>query len=321
MDMKKLFKKIAIIVGIVVGVLVLIAVLLAMFFGTNSVKTEYSSGMMGGIAPMMYDSYAGEAVGLGAPSIAESYVTNNSVKRQAATDSAATVEKKVIKNGYLSVFVDDPTAAVLQIRQIAIDKKGFVDRADIYTETNGQVTGTVVIRVPNADFESTMEGVKGIAREVDRETVDATDVTEQYVDLEARLKNMKAEEAQYQSIMNQAVKIDDILNVAGRLADVRGRIEQVQGQLQYLSRQVDMSSITVNLTAYSDVKVFGLKWRPLVELKQALRGFFESLTNFVNMLIKLIFALPVILLYVVTFGLIGWGLWKLGKWAYRKLMR
>jgi chemotaxis protein histidine kinase CheA len=183
------------------------------------------------------------------------------------------------------------------------------------------VTGTVVIRVPNADFETTMEGVKGIAREIDRETVDATDVTEQYVDLEARLKNMRAEESQYQEIMAQAVKIDDILNVAGRLADVRGRIEQVQGQLQYLSRQVDMSSITVNLTAYSDVKVFGLKWRPLVELKQALRGFFESLTNFVNMLIKLIFALPVIILYVVTFGLIGWGLWKMGKWAYRKLMR
>jgi len=320
MDLKKLLKKIAVIAGIVVGVLIIFAVILAMFFGTSSVKTEYGSGMMqGAMAPLAYDSYSGESVGLGAPSMMDSFAGVNSVKRQTPSDSPASTEKKVIKNGYLSVFVDDPAATVTQITKIATEKKGFVDRADIYQETNGQVTGTVVIRVPNAAFESAMEQVKGIAREIDRETVDSTDVTEQYIDLEARLKNMRAEEAQYQDIMQKAVKIDDILNVASRLADVRGRIEQVQGQLQYLSRQVDMSSITVSLTAYSEVKVFGLKWKPLVELKQALRGLFESLTSYVNMLIKLIFALPIIILWVATFGLIGWGFWKLGRWAYRKL--
>lgn len=222
-------------------------------------------------------------------------------------------QRKVIKTGSLSLLVKKAEDVAGQIRELAARLGGFIADSRIYEVSANVKSGSVVIRVPADRFDEALDGVKKLAVKVERENVSASDVTEQFIDLEAQLKNLRAEEAQYLEIMKRAYTIEDTLKVSERLSSVRGRIEQIQGQLQYLSRQIDMATITVSLTAEADLEVFGLRWRPLFVVKQALRDMLSGLTSYTDALIRFVFRLPVILLWLATILVILFGVWKLGR--------
>jgi hypothetical protein len=149
-----------------------------------------------------------------------------------------------------------------------------------------------------------MEAFKKVAVKVSNESVSSNDVTAQYVDLEAEVKNYKAEEIQYREIMSKAVKIEDVLNVSAKLAEVRGKIDRTQAQINYLSRQVEMSTISLSLTGESEVKIFGIVWRPFTVLKQSIRNLFADLANLADWIIGFIFRLPVLIIKLVLFVLV-----------------
>ncbi|MFH0891113.1 MAG: DUF4349 domain-containing protein, partial [Candidatus Liptonbacteria bacterium] len=163
-------------------------------------------------------------------------------------------------------------------------------------------------------FDETLAEIKKLGIKVESENVNAQDVTEHYVDLEAQLKNYRLEEQQYQEILKKAQKVEEMLNVHSQLARVRGDIERIEGQLKYLSSQVDMSSITVNLTGEADTTVLGIRWRPLYEMKLALRSMLESLTSFIDMIIGLVIYLPIIILWLALLIFVFWLGRKLWSW-------
>ena len=220
------------------------------------------------------------------------------------------VDRKVIRNGSLSLLVKKTEEAANQIKSFAKDLGGFVENANIYEVSDTSKEGTVTIRVPADKFDATINRIKELAIRVESEEINAQDVTEMFVDLEAQLKNLKAAEAQYLVVLKQAYKVEDILKVHERLTVVRDSIERLEGRLKYLSSQVDMSSITVSLTEEADVQVFGIIWRPLTSLKQAFRDMLEGLTGYVDSIIGFIFSLPVLILWLVT---IIAGLWVVLK--------
>lgn len=224
-----------------------------------------------------------------------------------------TEARKVVRSGMLDLVVNKAEEAAAQAQTLAQQAGGFVESLQIYEVVDGQKSGSVTIRVPADKFRETMDSLKGLAINTENEVVSTQDVTAQYVDIEARLKNMRAEEIQYLSIMERAVKIEDVLNVTQRLSDVRGRIEQLEAQLKLLKAEVEMSSIVVNLTAEGDIEVFGIHWRPLVVVRQAFRDMLESLTEYADQIIKFVFALPVILLWIATWGVGLLIAWKVGN--------
>ena len=230
-------------------------------------------------------------------------------------------EKKVIKNASMSLVVKKIDNAISAIKDIAVSSGGFVENSSVYETGNDKKSGRIVVRVPADNFDESLNAIKDIAVKVSREDVNARDVTEQFVDMRARLKNMKAEESQYLGIMKRAVKIEDVLNVAQRLSDVRGRIERLEGQINYLSRQVDMSTITVNLTAEADVEVFGIVWSPISAIKQGVRDMLQSIINFINTIIAFVFKLPVILLWIAFIFVLLRVVWKGGIIIKRKFFR
>jgi hypothetical protein len=107
--------------------------------------------------------------------------------------------------------------------------------------------GTMTIRVPVDAFETVLTRVGGIG-EVIAKRVNGEDVTGQVFDLESRLRNKRAEEAQYVEIMRKTKRIADIINVSNELFRVRGEIEQLQGRVKYLRASSDMSTVTVTFT-------------------------------------------------------------------------
>jgi len=295
-------------------------------FSNVAEQAMYRTSVTGSMAPSYFGGTTGKGISANESIAYDSYAGDYSISPVPPIfgTPASTVDlpadKKVIRNGSLGMLVEKAEDSASAISGIAAKYSGFVESSNIYEVSDGVKSGSVTVRVPEDKFNSVITDIKKLALKVTNENVNSSDVTAQFVDLEASLKNMKAEEIQYQQIMAKAVKIQDVLDVSSRLANVRGRIEQTQGQMNYLSRQVAMSTISVSLTAQAEVEVFGIVWRPLTVLKQAVKNLMSDLANFVDYLIYLMFKLPVLILQLALFGFILWIIWKIGKWGKRRLM-
>ena len=223
--------------------------------------------------------------------------------------------RKIIKNASFSFLVARAADASAAIESLAASFGGFVADERIYEISNGVNAGTVTVRIPADKFDAVRTELKKLALKIEDETVQTQDATEQVTDLESRLRNLHMEEQQYVDIMKRAKTIEDTLQVAARLSDVRGRIEYMQGQLQYLSRQIDMSAITIALTEENDIEVWGIRWRPLYIVKQSFHAMLASLAAYVDAMIALLFYLPALILWGGTGALAIFILMRIGYWA------
>jgi len=225
--------------------------------------------------------------------------------------------RKLIRTSALELTVKNPADAAEQIRLMAESMGGYLETAQI-GGTKEAPTADITIRVPVAHFEDVKTSIRKLAARVESEKTDAQDVTRQYVDMEARLRNLRAEEAQYLTIMKSAYKVDDLLGVSEKLSEVRGQIEQQQAEFQTLSKQVETVAITVSLRALADAQVFGLNWRPLYQLKVAARDGLEAIAEYAATMIAVLFYVPAALAWTFTLlcaAVIGW---RLVRWTGRR---
>jgi hypothetical protein len=161
--------------------------------------------------------------------------------------------RRVIRTADLSLDAVEPVAAERTITQLAEARGGFVLSADtsrLRAEDGAEQTMvTVVFRVPAAAFDATLETLRGMGS-VSTEKVTGQDVTEEYVDLEARLKAQRAVEEQYLAILKDAKSIPDILAVEQKLGEVRTDIERGEGRRRFLESQTSLSTFTVHLAKH-----------------------------------------------------------------------
>ena len=326
LDQSGIIKAMSTIKKVFLAVVLVLAAVGLLAIVSNGLNLPIPGGVS--VSPKVSDSvYSGR---VGAPSAnpapnfpgngyesAPSYQAQNSGSE--TTIEGALTKRKIVQNGYLGILVKNSEEVSQKIQKIASDLNGFVQDVRVYEVDENTKNGTVTIRVPADRFAEAMDEVKKLAVKVESENVNAQDVTEQFVDLEAQLKNYRLEEQQYQDVLKKAQRVDEILSVHAQLARVRGDIERIEGQLKYLSRQVDMSSITVNMTAEAEVTVLGVKWRPLYEIKVAFRSMLESLVSFLNMIIGLVVYLPVIILWLALLGILFWLGRKIWFWVKGKL--
>jgi len=139
------------------------------------------------------------------------------------------------------------------------------------------------------------------------------------VDQSARLRNLRAQEMQYLGILKQAKTVKDTLEVSDKLNEVRGEIEEQQAEFDALSKQVETVALTISLRAEADAQVFGLKWRPLYQLKLAARQGMDGLGDYAASMASFLFYLPAVLLWLATI-LIGAAIgWRILCWAGKAL--
>jgi hypothetical protein len=158
----------------------------------------------------------------------------------------------------------------------------------------------VTVRVPAVRLDQVISQIKNLATSVDRESVEVRDVTREYIDLDARLRNAQAEEAQYLLILKRATTIKDTLDVTEKLSDVRGRIEQMQAEMKFLTAQIDMSTLEISLHAEADAAVGGIHWRPLRQAKIAVSEMVSGLTDWVDSVIAFFINLPLIAVWFLS---------------------
>ena len=141
--------------------------------------------------------------------------------------------------------VDEVPVAVAQVRTTAESLGGFVGQLSSSGGPERQQS-TMTIRVPQAEFFTALEHIKSLGK-VRSENVGSEDVTERFIDLEARLRSALREEESLLSLLDKANQVSEILTIERELSRVRSDIERAQGQLNFLERRVDLSTITVSL--------------------------------------------------------------------------
>ncbi len=216
--------------------------------------------------------------------------------------SDVSADRIVIKNANLSIVVTDPVISMEAISKLATGMGGFVVNSNLYkTTTNSGIevpVANITIRVPVAQLDAALNQIKAM---VDDKTVDilnedvsGQDVTSEVTDLESRLRNLQAAEAQLLEIMDEATITEDVIMIFRELTTIRGEIEVIQGQIKYYRESASLSAISVYLQAKAAVEPITIAgWQPGVEVQKALQALVNGGKYLVNALIWLIlFALP-----------------------------
>lgn len=235
----------------------------------------------------------------------------------ALPEVAAPANRKIVRNGSLEMVVGDIGQASSKIRVIVDGLGGYVEKS---TQTNvGGHSATITVRVPAARFDQAMSQIERVAVNVDQESVEARDVTREYIDLDARLRNAQAEEARYLEILKRATTIKDTLDGAEKLSNVRGRIEQLQGEMRYLNSQIDMSSLEISLQTEAGATVLGTRWRPLRQAKIAAGEMVSGLADWADSVIAFFINLPLILVWVASVLALLVVVVRVFRFCWRKL--
>ena len=231
-----------------------------------------------------------------------------------AAPSAGSEDRKLIRTGAMDLVVKNPGEVAEKIRQLADRMGGFLQSSQV-TGSSDSMSASVTIRVPAMRLEEARSEIRKLGLRVETDRIDAQDVTKDYVDREARLRNLRAQEAQYLTILKQAKTVKDTLQVSDKLNDVRSEIEQQQAEFEALSKQVEMAAISVSLRAEADAQVFGLQWRPLYQFKLAAREGLQSLADYATSMVSFAFYLPAILLWLATILLGAAVGWRVLRWT------
>ena len=257
------------------------------------------------------------AEGMAEPQFAGEAMTNQ------ALDSVQ--ERLVIRNANLSVVVEDPTASVEEISAMANSMGGFVVNSNVFQTSFGDSRlgepiqakqANITIRVPSDRLDEALDTIKNNAIEVRSQNVSGQDVTEEYTDLQSRLRNLESAEEQLREIMESSTETEDTLSVLQELRQVRGEIEVIQGRIQYLEQSARLSSISVDLIP--DVAAQPLqigRWTPQGTVREAVESLIGTLQFLADAAIwGVICVVPVALI-------LGLPLWFAGRAIWRRRQR
>jgi hypothetical protein len=212
-------------------------------------------------------------------------------------------ERMIVRTGEMSLVVEDVVKARDDIAQLAARFDGYVVSSSIWGE-EAEMRGQISIRVPDERFEPALTELRSLAVRVKSESTSSQDVTEEYIDLESRLKNAEATEKQYLALLEKATDVEDILNIYERLSQVRQQIEQIKGQMQYLERTASMSLISMQLEPQASAKpLVHAGWNALETLKSAFRGLVRAGQVLGTLAIWLVIFIPI---WGTILGIILW---------------
>jgi len=221
------------------------------------------------------------------------------------------VEHLIIRNGNITVDVEDTIAARKSIEDmvagmvgdgafvVSVNERGGSSASDPYIDMS--------IRVPASHFDDVMDQIAGMAAKgtTPTQSQSAEDVTNQYVDLDARLETLEAARQRLLEIVSEAQDAEDLLYAEQQLTQREAEIASIKGQMQYLSQSAALSSISISLQPYILSQPVDSRWRPAETVRRAWEDLLESLRDFGDFAITFVIA---VLPWLVAAGLVIYGI-------------
>ena len=259
----------------------------------------------GGVAPM---PVAGEPSA--APAEAPGGVLPDGTGSQ-GTNGAPRDDLKIVYTGSLELVVDDLQAALAKAKTAVLATGGYIGASQEANDGDRSLA-TITYRIPATRWDGAISDLRGLATKVVSEQTQATEVGGQIVDLEARIRNLRASEASLQEIAKGTGKVTDLLEVEAQLTQVRGEIEQLEGQRAQLEDQVAYGTL---------VTTFGLE---VVQVQQQAQGW-DPKTDVDGAFATLIAAGQTIVSGLIWFAIV-WlpvlavllAVVLVGRWVYRR---
>lgn len=237
----------------------------------------------------------------------------------ASDGQAVQIERLIIRNGSISVSVENTRDAKAEIEQLVASMAGdgaFVVSSNESGGSSGSPYINMTIRVPAERFDSVMDTLEGLAVEGTNPSVNesAQDVTEEYVDVSARLESLEAARDRLLQLMEQAETTEALLQAEAQLTQREAEIEALKGRLRYLEESAGLSRIDISLQPYILSQPVDTRWRPLETLRESLDDLLDGLRGFADFLIRFV---VVVLPFLVIIGAIIYGIVRLVLWRVR----
>jgi len=257
---------------------VLLIIIILFLFGKSSIKIP-----LGGVSDSMGLMYKGTA------------------------PQSDVVNRKVITKSHLSILVKNVTSSLDKIKSEVTNLKGYVVSENITRNPQTKdESATVVIRIPTASVELFKKDISDMSIKVVSENISGTDITDEYIDIEGRISRLEKTKAIFESILDDATNIDDILRVNREILNLQSQIDSYIGQLKYMEGVSSTSLITLNLSTdelslpYSPAKA----WRPSIIFKTAVRSLLANLQSIGSFIIWGAVYLPLVVLIIVAYKLV-----------------
>lgn len=227
----------------VIKLFVFLSLILSLAACSSSSKSEESK--------MSSDSSAGMDSGETAMEEKSQVSFDNNAKQEKAVPAELEVPSQmVIYQADLQLRVKKFEETLQNIEAQVIKYGGYISQSNVAKDGIEQVSGQITVRVPQKNFQAFLHDAEGQAAEVLQRSITGTDVTEEYIDLDSRLKSKRVVEERLTSFMQSAQKTEDLLKISADLAAVQEEIETIQGRMKFLENQTSLS--TVHLTLYEN---------------------------------------------------------------------
>ena len=236
-------------------------------------------------------SYAGSAAPMPVPTMAPS----------PSGSAGSIIVTKIIKTASVTLEVKDVPGSVEALKNIAAQKGGYISSTNVQKGYNDRLSGSVVIRIPQAEFENVLAGVKTIGT-VKSSSTQGQDVTEEYVDIEAQKASYQNQLVQYNEIMKKAVKVSDVIEIQQQIDRVQTELNRLEGRLKYLNSRIDLSTITVSLQEPEPVGG-DTGHNFITTINEGISGFIGMIDAIIILFFTL---LPLIILGAIGYGIYRW---------------
>lgn len=299
----------------------------SLFFGfggaapTSSPQMARDFGYGGGSPEVMMEAPAA------APMPAEYYASDAGARSDysyEATLANLATERMVIQNVDMSIVVADPETRMDEIADMAVQMGGFVVSSNLYRSTYGPneievPEGSMTVRVPAQKLDEALASIKEDVVEVMYENRSGEDITDQYVNLQSRLKAKQDAEKKLLEIMDTAEKAEDVLAIYLQVQNIQTEIEVLQGQIKYYEESVALSAISIRLVAEEKVKPIEIGgWKLQGTANDAVQDLILFTQGFTRFLIRFVLTiLPALILIAIPTFLVFLG----GRALFRRFRK
>jgi hypothetical protein len=300
-----------------IGLALLLAATMGLAAGCGSAKSEAPStgaaqrGMTATPAPAVKDQ-SGNMVSVSTAEAPKTAPGMPGPGGNAAVPEGA-VARKEIRNANFELRVKNVDEADQKLRAALQTAGGFVQSSQVEGQKESGRRMTITIRVPAAGYESTFKAITDLGEEITRKEW-TEDVTQEYYDLEARIKVKEAHLAQLKKLYEKAGTIPEMIQLEQEIARVQAEIDSLKGRYQFLSNQVAFSTMTIYLYepgAPAPIQPPKTVWE---RMQRGFVGSWNGMVNFAgNLLVFLVSVIPV----AVPLGIVGGA----GTWGYRTYRR
>ncbi|OAB43744.1 DUF4349 domain-containing protein [Paenibacillus glacialis] len=223
--------------------------------------------------------------------------------------TAEALNKKLIYTANLVMRVKNYATAQSEVRNLASLSGGYIVEFSEDQSTQ-EVGGTFVLKVPVNGFSSLLDNIEKIKHESLQQSIKGQDVSEEYVDLESRLKVKELMEKQYTEFMKKATKTDELVSFANELGKIQEDIELVKGRMRYINNNVSYSTVEIRLYQQDgivDPALINEEKAPLFDrANDALKGTINALTILFQWIVVILFGASPIILVAIIVWIVLW---------------